>query len=137
MTKHKKDNRIITPLYNKFDEAEGVLARQWCESQQQLLVQWRPTPCRVRHIPLHEEQGYKVHSTAPYHGDQIDAVGEEVCTVTWEPKWELADSFCHADNPEQIRLAKEFAQECSELGTIHMAKDNHARQDAHKTNIEK
>ena len=137
MTKHSKDNRIITPLYNKFDEAEGVLARQWCKSQQQLLVQWRPTPCRVRHIPLHEEQGYKVHSTAPYHGNEIDADGEEVCTVTWEPKWELADSFCHADNPEQIRLAAEFAQECSELGTIHMAKDNHVRQDAHKTNIEK
>ena len=51
----------------------------------------------------------------------------------WEPKRELADSFCHVDHPEQIKLAAEFAQECSELGTIHMAKDNHVRQDAHKT----
>ena len=106
-TKHIKDNRImiITPLFNKFDEAEGVLARQWCKSQQQLLVQWRPMPCRVSHTLLHEGQGCKVHSTAPHHGDEIDADGEEVCIVTWE----LAESFCHADNPEQIRLAKEFA----------------------------
>ena len=91
----------------------------------------------MRHIPLPEEQGFKVHSTAPCHGDEKDTDGEEVCTVTWEPKWELVNSFCHADNLEQIRLAKDFTQKCSEPGTPHMAKDNHVRQDAHKTNIEK
>ena len=49
--------------------------------------------------------GYKVHSTASYHGEEIDADGEEVCTVTWEPKCELAESSCHADNPEPMKLA--------------------------------
>ncbi|DBA77873.1 TPA: hypothetical protein ACH3X1_009225 [Trebouxia sp. C0004] len=43
----------------KFDWASGVLASQRCKGQKQFLVQWAPTPCRVRHIPLHIELGYK------------------------------------------------------------------------------
>jgi len=66
MTKHSTDHSIITPLYDRFDRATGVLASQWCKGQKQFPVQWAPTPCRVRHIPLHIERGYKVHCTAPY-----------------------------------------------------------------------
>ena len=137
MTKHSTDNCIITPLYDTFDKAMGVLASQWCKGQKQFLVQWAPTPCRVRHIPLHVERGYKVHSTAPYAGDQLQDTEEDICLVTWEPKWEAADSFCHADHPEQIALAAEFAAECDGLDTIKMARKNHRRQDAHKSNLEK
>ena len=54
VTKHSKDSRSTTPLYNKVGEAAGVLARRWCKGRQQQLVQRRPTPCRVRHIPLYE-----------------------------------------------------------------------------------
>ncbi|KAL0024417.1 hypothetical protein WJX77_000946 [Trebouxia sp. C0004] len=49
----------MTPLYDRFDWASGVLASQRCKGQKQFLVQWAPTPCRVRHIPLHIELGYK------------------------------------------------------------------------------
>ena len=105
MTKHSTYHNIITPLYDRFDRATNVLASQWCKGQKQFLVQWAPTPCRVRHIPLHVELGYKVHCTAPYTGNQLDDAGEETNLVTWEPKWEAADSFCHPDHPEQIKLA--------------------------------
>ena len=118
MTKHSTDHSIITPLYDRFDRATRVLASQWCKGQKQFLVQWAPTPCRVRHIPLHIERGYKVPCTAPYTGNQLDSAGEEICWVTWEPKREAAYSFCHVDHPEQITLAAEFADECDGL-------DNH------------
>ena len=72
MTKHSTDHSIITPLYDISDRATGVLASQWCKCQKQFLVQWAPTPCRVRHIPLHIEQGYKVHCTGPYTENQLD-----------------------------------------------------------------
>ena len=63
--------------------------------------------------------------------------GEENSLVTWEAKWEVADSFCHPDHPEQVKLAAEFAEYCDELDTINLARDNHRRQDAHKSNLEK
>ncbi len=136
MPQHSTDPDIVTPLYDRFDMATGVLASQWCKGQKQFLVQWAPTPCRVRHIPLHVELGYKVHCTAPYTGNQLDDAGEETSLVTWEPKWEAADSFCHPDHPEQVKLAAEFAEDCDELDTINLARDNHRRQDAHKSNLD-
>ena len=112
MTKHSTDHSIITPLYDRFDRASGVLVSQWCRGQKQFLVQWAPTPCRVRHIPLHIELGSKVHCTGPYTGCQLDDAGEETCLHTCEPKWEAADSFCHANHQEQVKLAAEFAENC-------------------------
>ena len=91
----------------------------------------------VRHNSLHVELGYKVHCTAPYTGNQLDDAGEETCLITWEPKWEAADSFCHADHPAQVELAAEFAEDCDGLDTINMARDNYRRQDAHKSNLDK
>ena len=45
--------------------------------------------------------------------------------VTWEPKWEAANSFCDTDHPEQVKLAAAFAEDCDELDTINLARDNH------------
>ena len=56
--------------------------------------------------------------------------------ITWEPKREAADSFCHPDHPEQVELAAVFAKDCDEH-TINLARDNHKRQDAHKANLDK
>jgi hypothetical protein len=38
MTKHSDDNRIVTTLYDQFDEATAVLARQWLKGQWQYLL---------------------------------------------------------------------------------------------------
>ncbi|DBA95161.1 TPA: hypothetical protein ACH3X1_015714 [Trebouxia sp. C0004] len=126
MTKHRTDHSIVTPFYDRFDRASGVLASQWCKGQKQFLVQWAPTPCRVRHTPLHVELGYKVHCTVPYTGNQLDdAGGEETCLITWEPKWEAADSFCHAAHPEQKgRTGKPLAYKPQLRQYIHIDPNN-------------
>ena len=67
----------------------------------------------------------------------MEDAGEQVCLVTWEPKWELAESFCHSDHPQQTALAAEFTHGCDDPDTIHMARDDHRRQDAHKSNLER
>ena len=57
--------------------------------------------------------------------------------VTWEAKWKAAVSFCHPNHPEQVKLAAEFAEDRDELDTINLASDNHRRQDAHTSNLDK
>ena len=68
MTLNSDDNTIITPLYGHLDEAESILADSWTKGQKQYLVQWKPTPCRDRHIQLHEARGYEVADMLPLDG---------------------------------------------------------------------
>ena len=85
MTKHSDDHEIITPLYDRFDEAEAIIDKRWVTINYQFqylqLVQWKalatPVPCRTRHIFLHERRGLKAASTTPYASAEIDMAEEE------------------------------------------------------------
>ena len=105
MTLNSDDNTIITPLYGHLDETESILADSWTKGQKQYLVQWKPTPCRDRHIQLHEARGYEVADMLPLDGADKNclhnnsSVDDVASLVFCKPKWEYAENFAHASNP--------------------------------------
>ena len=141
MTLNSDDYTIITPLYGHLDEAEGILADSWTKGQKQYLVQWKPTPCRDRHIELHEARGYEVADRVHLDGGDKSFLGnnaDEVASlVFWKPKWEYANNFAHSDNPTQERMAQAYEQEKATQPALKLAATTSRRQDTGKTNLDR
>ena len=136
MTKHSDDNAIIPPLYDQFDQAQAVVGRQWKGKQLQYLVQWKPTPCRTRHIKLHEQRGLKAVASTPYSNEMTETSQEDWSLVSWEAKWELAAAFCHPDHTDQVQMARNFDKTHEDMQPIDHTK-SYEPQDSHKSNMDK
>ena len=134
---HSDDHTIITPLYGHLDEAEAILADSWTKGQRQYLVQWKPTPCRDRHIKLHEARGYEVADITQFCGDDRIHFDEEASLIFWKPKWECAENFTHPSNPSQTRMAEAFEEEKASRPALKLTAATSRRQDTGRTNLDR
>ena len=140
MTLNSDDNTIITPLYGHLDEAESILADSWTKGQKQYLVQWKPTPCRDRHIELHEARGYEVADRDHLDGGDncLNNTADDVASlVFWKPKREFANNFAYSSNPTQARMAQAYEQEKATQPALKLAATTSQRQDTGKTNLDR
>lgn len=138
---NSNDNTMITPLYGHFNEPESILADPWTKGQKQYLAQWRPTPCRDKHIELHEARGYEVADKVNL--DEADKnclnnVADEVASlVFWTPKWECADDFEHSSSPTQARMAQAYKQAKVSQPALKLAAMTSRQQGIGKTNLDR
>ena len=138
MKNHSKKPRILEYLYGQQNHMDRVKHERHKDKrnrikQKQYMVQWADTYILKRHLPMYGEQGYKVikADTCPILTKCAGRTAcHEVMKATWEPIREPAKNV-----PKE--MMDDFEATKAGLKPIKLARDNGAKPDQNKSNIDK
>ena len=139
MKHHSRNPRVLEYLYNQQNHMDHI--KHECHitdkrnriKQKQYMVQWADTYILKRHLPMYLEQGYKVAgvNTCPVLRHCAGRTARHaVVKATWEPIREPAQNV-----PKEVM--EDFEARKAGLDPLKLAKDNRARPDQSKSNMDK
>ncbi len=139
MKQHSRNPRVLEYLYNQQNHMDQI--KQECHitdkrnriKQKQYMVQWADTYILKKHLPMYLEQGYKVVrlNTCPVLRQCAGRTARHaVVKATWEPIREPAQNV-----PKEVMEDLEARK--AGLKPLKLAKDNHAKPDQSKSNMDK
>jgi len=139
MKHHSRNPRILEHLYGQQNQMDHI--RHECHitdkrnriRQKQYMVQWADTYILKRHLPMYLEQGYKVIGvdTCPILRRCAGRTARhKVVKATWEPIREPAQNV-----PKEVM--EDFEAKKAGLKPLKLARDNRAKPDQAKSNIDK
>ncbi len=139
MKHHSRNPRVLEYLYNQQNHMDHI--KHECHitdkrnriKQKQYMVQWADTYILKRHLPMYLEQGYKVAgvTTCPVLRQCAGRTTRHaVVKATWEPIREPAQNV-----PKEVM--EDFEARKAGLKPLKLAKDNRARPDQGKSNMDK
>jgi len=111
----------------------NAIDKRNCIKQKQYMVQWADTYILKKHLPMYLEQGYKVAgvSSCPVLRQCAGRTARHaVVKATWEPIREPAQNV-----PKEVM--EDFEARKAGLKPLKLARDNHARPDQGKSNMDK
>ncbi len=138
MKHHSRNPRVLEYLYNQQNHMDHIkhechiTDKRNCIKQKQYMVQWADTYILKRHLPMYLEQGYKVAgmNTCPVLRQCAGRTARHaVVKATWEPIREPAQNVSR-------EVMEDFEARKAGLKPLKLAKDNRARPDQGKSNMD-